>query len=286
MFVKPSKLKIISLLAVVIVITSLASCRKNKNNSSINYEYGVEISSDQVSAQHLLFSLSSTFLKVVYDSSIYENTYVMIDGARAYYTPDSANQFFLYYPPWGNDDGYGNWRQGFIRIKADSGFFNEQFPAQMTFENFNLTKDTITADNFQFTFIGSYNESDGFRLEVDSCRRCFEDTTGIISFSATQNLSVFKSDSLLNPESFFMGGQMNGISRLGNGFEMKTDEDFSGDFICNWMKNGVSTITFNEVNYTGTVTYSDTSVCENWYNLNIDGIDFPSKIQKPKWVKK
>ncbi|NOY49088.1 MAG: hypothetical protein GXO88_00755 [Chlorobi bacterium] len=279
--------RIVYLIALVSVFY-LASCKKDNKNTSVDYAFGVEVSSDYVSAQHLLFSLSNTYFKAIYDSNLFASGTATIDGAMINYYPDSTYQLHIFYPDWGQDDGYGNWRQGEIYAQADSGFFKQQFPVEISFVNFNLTKDTISADSYSYSYMGEENGMDKFNLKVVNGSRNFEDTTGVIYFNADLSINIVKNDTISGssqPELLLFSGTMDGICRNGDDFSTGSTTDFMSDLSCNWMKSGVVTINFSQVEYSGTIYFSDTSVCENWYNLVIDNIDFPSKIQKPKWVK-
>jgi len=277
--------KIIFLILITIVIINI-SCKKTNNNTSINYQYGVEISSDYASVQHLLINLSSTYFKVIYDTLLFSEGSNKIDEAMVKYYPDSTYQIVIYYAEWGADDGYGNWRQGEILIQADNGFFNVDYPAKIVFSNFNTDKDTIRADSFLYKFQGENNGTANFSMEVIDGSRSFEDTTGIINFDASFNIGVELSLNNGNkiPNTLYFSGDLSGKCRKGNVFQSVTQEDVISDLSCNWMKGGMVKVDYEDVEYSGTVLYSDPSLCENWYNLEINDISFPSKIIKPKWV--
>lgn len=276
---------IVNLVLITVVLFSL-SCKKENINTSINYNYGVEISSDYASVQHLLINLSSTYFKVIYDTILFTEGHNKIDEAIVSYYPDSTYQIVIYYPYWGSDDGYGNWRQGDILIKADSGVFNTDYPSEIFFSSFNSDKDTIRADSYKYKYLGENNGTANFSMEVVNGSRLFEDTTGIIKFDASFNISI---DLGLNngkiiPGTLYFSGDLSGSSRKGNGFQSETQESIISDLSCNWMKGGMVNVNFSGVDYTGTVVYSDPALCENWYNLEINDISFPSKIIKPKWI--
>lgn len=280
-------MKNIVILVLITIILFGLSCKKTNNNTSVNYQYGVEISSDYASVQHLLINLSSTYFKVIYDTVLFSAGQNKIDEAIVSYYPDSIYQIVIYYPYWGSDDGYGNWRQGDILIKADSGFFNTDYPSEIFFSNFNSDKDTIKANSFTYEFLGENNDVASFNMIVENGSRSFEDTSGIITFDA--NLNVDIDFSLYNgnklPGNLNFSGDMNGLCRNENEFQAQIQEKILSDLSCNWMKNGMVNIGYTGVEYTGTIIYSDPALCENWYNLEIKDISFPSKIIKPKWVK-
>ena len=268
----------LSLIVFIVVIVIFApSCKKN-NNSMVDYSYGVAISSDYANVQHLSISLANTYFKCIYDTALINNGIAIIDGAEVEYSADSLFQLKIIYPPWGTDDGYGNWRQGEIHIKADGGFFNKDENVNLYFENFYFTKDTIVAHNYSIKYLGN----NSFQMLSDSVCRIMEDSTGLIIFNSEQ---VFKTILGTNgqPINLSISGLFEGESREGNHFETSVKEDVFSDLNCNWMKQGEVEILFDSTTYSGSIFYSDPSVCENWYNLVIDGVDFPSKIQKPKW---
>ncbi len=245
----------------------------------VDYSFGVELSSDYASAQHLSVSLANTYFKCIYDTTLMNTGKATIDGADIVYSVDSLFQLKIIYPPWGTDDGYGNWRQGEIHIKADGGFFNENEDVKFNFESFNFSKDTIVAHDYSIKYLGNTN----FQMLSDSVCRIMEDTTGIIVFNSQQQFNVGLNASQTMPEQLNISGALQGKSRGGYRFETITKEDIFSDLTCNWMKRGEVEILFDGVDYPGTIFFSDTTVCDNWYNLVIDGVDFPSKIQKPKW---
>ncbi|PLX02720.1 MAG: hypothetical protein C0595_09690 [Marinilabiliales bacterium] len=284
-YYKKSPMKKILLFISITIVLINFSCNKTKN-TSINYQYGVEISSDYASVQHLLINLSSTYFKVIYDTILFTEGHNKIDEAIVSYYPDSAYQIVIYYPEWGTNDGYGNWRQGDILIKADNGLFNMDYPSEILLSNFNTDKDTIRADSYIYKYLGENNGTANFSMEVVNGSRSFEDTTGIIKFDANINIDV---DLSLNngnkiPNTLYFSGDLSGTCRNGNGFQSETQESLISDLSCNWMKGGVVYVSFSDVEYSGAVTYSDPALCENWYNLTINDISFPSKIIKPKWV--
>ena len=260
------------------IIFFATSCKKN-SNTMVDYSFGVELSSDYASAQHLSVSLANTYFKCIYDTALMNTGHATIDGANIQYSVDSLFQLKIIYPPWGNDDGYGNWRQGEIHIRADGGFFNENEDVKFNFESFNFSKDTIVAHDYSIKYLGNTN----FQMLSDSVCRIMEDTTGIIVFYSQQQFNVGLDDSQTMPEQLNISGLLQGKSRGGYRFETTTKEDIFSDLTCNWMKQGEVEILYEGVDYSGTMFFSDTTVCDNWYNLVIDGVDFPSKIQKPKW---
>lgn len=263
------------------------SCKKTHNNTVVNYQYGVEISADYANVQHLLINLSSTYFKVIYDTILFTEGYNKIDEAIVLYYPDSIYQIVISYPEWGTNDGYGNWRQGDILIKGDSGFFNVDYPVKIVFSNFNTNKDTIRAESYIYKYQSENNGTANFSMEVTNGSRSFEDTTGIINFDASYNIDVEINEQNGNktPKMLYFFGEISGLSRNNNEFQAQSQQNMISDLSCNWMKGGIVNVDFSNVEYTGTVFYSDTSLCENWYNLEINDISFPSKIIKPKWIK-
>lgn len=276
------------LLILTAVIVFIAfSCTKENKNTSIDYQFGVNLTSDYASAQHLLVNLSSTYFKVIYDSVLFDNGHATIDNANVMYHTDSAYQVKISYPYWGSKDGYGNYRQGEIYLEADYGFFNTDYPVKVHFVDFNMDKDTIRADSYIYKYLG---ESDGvgtFSLKVLNGSRSFEDTTGTLYVNADLNISV---DLLSNagfkiPDNLNFTGLMDGYSRSENHFDAQLTEAVTYDLNCNWMKLGMVNLSYDGVDYSGTVFYSEPDICENWYNLVIEEISFPSNIIKPKWIK-
>jgi len=280
MFVNNKEVKILlfAVLASGLLLFSIG-CKKTEN-TMIDYDHGVGVASDYTSAQHLSTSIANTYFKAIYDSALMITGRSDIDGAVVKYLPDSVFQLKIIYPYWGVDDGYGNWRQGEIHIKADGGFFNENENAKFYFENFYFTKDTIVAHDYSLKYLGN----NSFQMVSDSICRILEDTSGVIVFNSQQIFTVILSDgNEFQPEYLNISGLMNGITREGFGFRTSVNTDIVSDLTCNWMKQGEVEIIFDSVDFDGTVIFSNISVCENWYNLVIDDVDFPSSIQKPKW---
>lgn len=280
-FTSAFKSKIIPLalmLFLIGILLTALSCKEN-NNSMIDYSYGVAISSDYASAQHLSISIANTYFKCIYDSTLINTGMATIDEAEVEYYPDSLFQLKIIYPEWGTDDGYGNWRQGEIHIKADGGFFNENEDVDFYFKDFYFTKDTITAHNYSIKYLGD----NSFQMQSDSVCRIIEDTTGIIVFSSQQYFNIILNANKTKLEHLVVTGLLEGKSVEGFRFATTTKESIFSDLTCNWMKLGDVEILFDGVDYPGNVFFSDSSVCDNRYNLVIDDVDFPSKIQKPKW---
>lgn len=276
-------LKLISLALIIGFVIFMGSCKKDKN-TMVDYAYGVNLSSDYVNVQHLSISLANTYFKAIYDTALINNGISEIDGAVVTYFPDSAYQLKITYPYWGTDDGYGNWRQGQIQIKADNGFFDENEDANFKFVDFYFTKDTITANNFLVKYLGENHGNDQFQIIGNEVLRTMEDTTGQISFNLSQVFTVFlNANNQFIPEKLLISGSMKGISRLGDKFESSTQSDIFSDLSCNWMKSGEVDVLFDNSEFSGKINYSDISECKNWYNLVIDGIDFPSAIEKEKF---
>ncbi|PLX10854.1 MAG: hypothetical protein C0598_09550 [Marinilabiliales bacterium] len=272
----------------LIVITVFAySCKKEDKNTSVDYQYGVKMTSDYANVQHLLINLSSSYFKVIYDSVLFEDGHNTIDQAYVVYNTDSLYQLTITYPEWGNDDGYGNWRQGQLRFKADSGFFNTDYPVEVFFAEFNMDKDTIRASSYKYSYLSETDGVSTFNLKVIDGSRSFEDTTGVINFNADFNIKVDLSaySTYQTPYNLYFSGSINGNCRAENNFSAQLLEDVIYDLNCNWMKQGLVDIVFDGVDYTGTINYSDPELCENWYKLSINEISFPSKIIKPKWSK-
>ena len=274
---KNTKITLSLIVFIVGIVTFATSCKKN-NNSMVDYSYGVAISSDYVSVQHLSISLANTYFKCIYDTALLNNGNAIIDGADVEYFVDSLFQLKIIYPYWGTDDGYGNWRQGEIHIKADGGFFNENENVKFHFEKFYFTKDTIVAHDYSIKYLGN----NSFQMISDSVCRIMENSSGLIVYNSEQ---VFKIVLGTNgkPINLSVSGLLEGKSREGYHFESMVKEDVFSDLNCNWMKQGDVEILFDSITYSGSVFYSDPSICENWYNLVINEVDFPSKIQKPKW---
>jgi len=269
---------IISVLLSLGVLLS-TSCKKTNENNIVNYDYGVKSTSDYASAQHLSISLANTYFKAVYDTSLINTGTSSIDGADVKYYPDSVFQLRIIYPSWGRDDGYGNWRQGEIHIQANGGFFNEDANTNFLFVDFSFTKDNIIAHNYSVKYLGE----NSFQIIGDSVCR-FIDTTGVIVFNSQQIYTVILSDTNeFIPDQLQISGLLNGKSSAGSLFETSVNVDIISDLKCNWMKQGELGITYDSLEFPGTVYYNDISVCENFYNLIIDEVDFPSEIQKPKW---
>ena len=268
-------LSLVLLLVGIVMFTS--SCKKN-NNTMVDYSYGVAVSSDYANVQHLSISLANTYFKCIYDTALINNGIATIDGAEVEYSADSLFKLKIIYPPWGNSDGYGNWRKGEIHIQADDGFFNINEIVKFHFDNFSFTKDTIVAHDYSIKYLGN----NSFQMLSDSVCRIMEDSTGVVVFNSGQIFNIALNANN-QPNSILVSGLLDGISREGHRFETSVKEDMFSDLNCNWMKQGEVEILFDSVDYSGSMFYSDPSVCENWYNLVIDDTDFPSKIQKPKW---
>lgn len=274
------------ILFTVLIFVSI-SCSKENKNTSIDYQYGVNMTGDYASVQHLMINLSSTYFKVIYDSILFEDGNATIDEANVIYYPDSVYQVKISYPYWGHQDGYGNFRQGVIYLKADNGFFNSDYPVEVHFVNFNMDKDTINADSYIYTYMGETDGVGTFNLKVDNASRTFEDTTGTITFNADLNINVdlLSNSGFKTPDYLNFTGSMDGYCRNENHYNAQLTQAVTYDLSCNWMKLGMVELAYDGVDYYGNVFYSDADVCENWYNLVIEEISFPSKIIKPKWIK-
>lgn len=276
-------LKILSVAFLIGFAIFIGSCKKDKN-TMIDYNYGVNLSSDYVNVQHLSISLANTYFKAIYDTALISNGTSEIDGATVTYCPDSVYKLKITYPSWGSNDGYGNWRQGQIQIQADGGFFDENENAKFKFVNFYFTKDTITASEYSVKYLGSSQGNDQFQIVGDEVYRTMEDTTGNISFNSSQFFTVvLNANNKFVPENLLISGSIKGISRLGYMFEATTQYEIISDLSCNWMKSGEVEVLSDSSEFQGKITYSDISECNNWYSLLIDGIEFPSAIEKEKF---
>lgn len=279
---KMTLIKALSVSLFIGLIFTNISCKKD-NNTMVNYDYGVVVTTDYASVQHLNISIVSTYFKAIYDTVLMNTGISNIDGALIEYSPDSLFQLKIIYPDWGNDDGYGNLRQGEINITANGGFFSVDENAKFYFNNFYFTKDTITADLFEIKYIGREESNEKFQIITDNEKRHFVDSTGSIVFSSIQNYTVtFNDTDQYKPENLLISGSLNGISRNDGLFQSTSKVDLLSDFECNWMKQGEIEILIDESEFDGTVFFSNPEECENWYNLVLDGIDFPSAIEKPK----
>ena len=282
MFVNNTVKLTLSIVFSVVIISLFSSCKVN-TNTYVDYSVGVDLTSDYASVQHLNISLANTYFKAIYDTALLNNGEANIDGAIIKYMPDSLYQLKIIYPYWGAEDGYGNRRSGEIHIQANDGFFSVEQNVVFNFRDFNFTKDTIKASLFKVIYSGSNEQNDVFQIITEDESRSMEDSTGVIVFNSVQDFTIKLNES--NPtivDEFLVSGKLNGISRSGSDFQSLVVTELLSDLECNWMKNGIVDLTFDEVSYAGQVFYSDSSVCENWYNLIIDSFDFPSKIQKPK----
>jgi hypothetical protein len=265
------------------IIVVGGACRKDEN-TMINYHYGVGVTSDYVNVQHLSISIANTYFRAIYDTTLMNNGETSIDGATVNYFPDSTYKMKIIYPFWGSDDGYGNWRKGEIYIQADGGFFDENKNAKFTFQNFSFAKDTVVAHDYSIKYLGKDDGNDKFQMNSNGVKRIMEDTTGAILFNSFQNFTVILStENQFVPEKLLISGLMNGTTRSGGKFESSINSNVISDLHCNWMKEGEVEIAYDSVAFTGMVVFSDEIDCKNWYNLVIDGIDFPSSIEKPKW---
>lgn len=273
-------------LLTVVLLSSLlllsTGCRKD-NNTMVDYDYGVVVTTDYASAQHLNISIANTYFKAIYDTLLMSTGRSEVDGALVKYLPDSSFQLKIIYPDWGKDDGYGNWRQGEIHIEANGGFFNVDESAKFYFSNFYFTKDTVKADLFEIKYLGKDGGDDNFQIITENEQRIFVDSTGSIIVNSQQNYKVkFSDTNQYKPEYLLISGGFDGVSRNDGSFNTTVKNEISSDLQCNWMKQGEIEIIFDDADFDGKVFFSNPEVCENWYNLVLDGVDFPSSIQKPK----
>ncbi len=266
------------ILALLLVFTS--SCKKRTENTMVDYSYGVKVSGDYALAQHFSISLANTYFKCIYDSALMEGGHSIIDAANVYYSVDSVCQLKIIYPEWGANDGYGNWRQGEVHIKADGGFFNTAQDVEFVFDKFNFRKDTLTAHKYSIKYMGGSL----FQLLAEDVSISMEDTTGIITFNSVQQFDVeLGAGNWPEPQSLSISGIFNGTTRFGEPFETNASGAIKSDLVCNWMKEGAVDISFANVGYQGLINFNEPSECENRYMLIIDDLHFPSKIRKPKW---
>jgi len=268
------------LVVLALLMVFVSSCKKRTENTMVDYSYGVGVSGDYALAQHFSISLANTYFKCIYDSTLMESGHSIIDEAHVYYSPDSVYQMKIIYPEWGNNDGYGNWRQGEVHIRADGGFFNTAQDVEFVFDKFNFRKDTLAAHNYSIKYLGGSS----FQLLAEDVSISMEDSTGIIVFNSAQQFDVeLGVGNWPEPQSLSISGALNGATRLGEPFETNAGGAIKSDLSCNWMKEGEVNISFAKVGYQGLINFNEPSECENRYMLIIDDLHFPSKIRKPKW---
>jgi len=255
------------------------SCHKNKN-TFVNYQKGINASKYYAQGQQMMTLLMNTYFKSISDSVLFADGKSKIDGADIFYFDEPIQRILIQYPPWGNADGYGHWRENSYEASTPEHFNDSLALVTFVFTDFSYDKDTLMVKNMTLLNMGKKNKiNEQYNLKADQIDLLYSDTTLVFSFGMAQMFLKFKDPSSLYHtanDSFAIWGNMDGQTNDNMSFtsEISPDSTLMDNFSCNWLRQGPAIINTAYFQYVTTVIFSAQGNCENQFMAFINGNAF------------
>jgi len=270
----------------IIIIVLLAvvggSCNKNKN-TWFNYNDGINASQNFVAGEQMMVLLMNTYFKSITDSALFATGKSKIDGADVYYN-DTVKSILIEYPEWGNEDGYGHWRENVYEASTQTGFNDPDALITFVFHNFSFDKDTLTVNKMTLLNLGKVDGvNDQYNLVANQIKLDFSDTAGSFVFDMGQTFIRYKDPFSLyhtSNDSFAIWGNMNGKTNRDIVFNGKIDADsvLLNRFSCSFLKKGPAIINTDNFKYPSFVYFPEPDTCPNRFIAVINNNFFPYPI--------
>lgn len=269
---------------IIVVLFSViwASCNK-KQNTWFNYNDGINASQNFVAGEQMMVLLLNTYFKSITDSALFATGKSKIDGADVYYD-DTLKRILIEYPEWGNEDGYGHWRENSYEAISTAGFNDPDALITFVFHNFSFDKDTVTVSNMTLLNRGKVDGvNDQYNFVAKQINLDYSDTTGSFLFDMDQTFLRYKDPSSLyhtSNDSFAIWGSMNGKTSRDIVFtgKIETDSAVLNQFSCSFLKKGPAIINIQYFKYPSFVYFPDPDTCTNRFIAVINGNFFPYPI--------
>jgi len=286
MSVNKTKLKyrFVFLLFIGSLLTTM-SCNK-VGNSYISFHRGVESSKQYTEAQQMMTQIMNTYFKSITDSLLLKTGTSWVDAAKIRQYHDTLNHLVIEYPVWGNEDGYGHYRQGIIEATTNSDFLETNAIITIRFIDFLYDLNPMTVDSMVLVNQGKVDgKNQKFNLAANRIELQYVNATGIFSFSMNEMFTVYKAAGTFytsHKDSIGIYGNLNGTTKNNLVFEAECIEDSAMlyAYSCDWLKMGYVSLDVDDFNYTSTIYFSEPDTCANLFLIEIDNNPFPFPIEE------
>ena len=263
----------------ILFVFVLLSCKKE--NTAIDYNPAIDASKEFVSNQQMMTQILNTYFKSLNDSLLWADGYTTIDGAGVSIHNSPVYMMEIFYPVWGNYDGYGHFRMGVIEAVPVTDFTEADVLVNFNFVNFLYDKDTVQVGKMSVQHLaGEIQNSKKFEVAIDSAIVIYKDTSGRISFNMNQVFNLKKDDgseytSLLDQIS--ITGTMAGITENISTYNVIIPDsaEIVDRFDCVYLEDGPSELQVTGFEFPAFIYFPEKDSCKNQYLIEIEGIPFP-----------
>jgi len=258
------------------------SCKKQ--NTSIDYNPAITASKEFAANQQMITLILNTYFKSLNDSLLWADGHAEVDGAVVRIQDVPVYLMEIYYPVWGNNDGYGHFRMGVIEAVPETDFSQPDALVNFNFVGFLYDKDTLEVNKMTVQQVENIEQNvQKFEVNVDSAIIIYSDTSGQNSFNMRQTFRLKKdpASEYTSPlDKIFITGAMDGITLdLATYSALVADSsEIIDNYNCPWLKNGPAELQSNGFELPAYIYFPVPDSCKNEFLIDIDGNPFPFPI--------
>ena len=267
------------------ILLSIMSCNKTENSYD-SFHRGMESSKQYVDAQQMMTQIMNTYFKSITDSLLLNTGTSWVDAANIRQYNDTLNHLIIEYPAWGNEDGYGHYRQGIIEATTNAGFLETNAIVNIRFINFLYDLSPLAVDSMVLVNQGKVDgKNQKYKLDAKRIEMHYADSSGIFSFSMNEMFTVYKAAGTFytsHKDSIGIYGNLNGTTKNNLVFDAECVEDSAMlyAYSCNWLKGGPVNLETKDFKYTSILYFSEPDTCANLFLIEMDNNPFTSPIEE------